>query len=140
MTSNAQIVLDSIEVIWNKGELERIPEFYTEEFISHQGGYGIWPWPPGRAGVNQVVTSMRTAFPDYLEEPAIVFSEGDMVIVRQTISGTHTGGTTLPATGKQMSVVDMMICRLRDGKLHEQWGLSDFYSMLIQLGLMEPLV
>ena len=53
---------------------------------------------------------------------------------------TRFFATVLPATGKQMSVVDMMICRLRDGKLHEQWGLSDFYSMLIQLGLMEPLV
>lgn len=140
MTSNAQIVLDSIEVIWNKGELERIPEFYTEEFISHQGAYGLFQWPPGRAGLKQIVTTVKTVFPDYLEEPAIVFSENDLVIVRQTVSGTHTGAGALPVTGKQMIVTDMMICRLLDGKLHEQWGLTDNYSMLIQLGLMEPLV
>lgn len=140
MPDNAQIVLDSIEVIWNKADYDRIPEFYTEEFVSHQGAYGLWPWLPGRDGLRQIVTTMRTAFPDYHEAPAIVFSENDLVIVRQTISGTHTGDTTFPATGKQMGVVDMMICRLVDGKLHEQWGLSDTYSMLIQLGLMEPLV
>lgn len=138
--SNAQIVLDSIESVWNKGELDRIPEFYTDDFISYQGDHGLFEWPPGRDGLEQVVTTVRTAFPDYLEEPAIVFSEEDLVIVRQVISGTNTGDASFPATGKSMKVVDMMICRLKDGKLHEQWGLTDNYSMLIQLGMLEPLV
>lgn len=141
MPSNSQIVLDSIEVIWNQKDLSRIDEFYTEEFISHQGGYGLFEWPPGREGIRQIVTSVSTAFPDYLEEPEIVFEdETDLVIVRQSVSGTNSGDHTFPATGKTMRVKDMMICRLKDGKLHEQWGLTDHYSMLISLGLMEPLV
>jgi len=138
--TNSQIVLDSIEVIWNKKELDRIPEFYTEEFVSYQGGFGLFSWNPGRDGLREIVETITKAFPDYLEEPEIVFEQGDLVIVRQDISGTNSGDSTFPATGRRMKVKDMMICRLKDGKLHEQWGLSDNYSMLIELGIIEPVV
>ncbi|HCL3968283.1 TPA: ester cyclase [Pseudomonas aeruginosa] len=140
-SDNAQIVLDSIEVIWNRGEFDRIPEFYTEDFVSHQGGYSLWKltWDPGRDGLHRFVSKLREEFPDYHESPEVVFSEQDFVIVRQTISGTTRGTGVFPTSNQKMSVKDMMICRLKDRKLHEQWGLTDFYSMAIQLGLLEPI-
>lgn len=32
----------------------------------------------------------------------------------------------------------MMFCRVRDGKLVEQWGMFDQYWVLVQFGLLEP--
>lgn len=139
-SKNAQIVLDSIEVIFNRAEVDRIPEFYTEDFRSHQGGFGLWEWKPGRDGLRDHITMTKTAWPDYREDPEIVFTDDDLVIIRMTISGTNTGDAVFPATNRRFEVKDMMICRIRDGKLHEQWGLTDHYTMLVQLGLIDTVV
>lgn len=142
MKDNAQVVRDSIEYVWNRGEYDRIPEFYSEDFTIARSGLSIWPWPtaPGRKGVKQQVMAIRELFPDYREEPLTVLSEGDMVAVRQALTGTHAGGTRVPPTGKLLRIRDMMFCRVRDGKLVEQWGMNDQYYVLVELGLVEAVV
>lgn len=135
---NAQVVRDSIEVIWNRCDLSRIDDFYTEEFVCHGAGTFLWDWQPGRPGIERIVTEIRTAFPDYRESPEIVIEQGEMVSVRQVVTGTNTGPGIFPPTSRPFRVVDTMICRIEDGKLAEQWGLFDQYSLFIQLGLIEP--
>lgn len=147
----AAVVRESIEVIWNRGELDRLAEFYADDFYWHPAATGrihapgsrlfapavAVPWVPGYAGVEQVVRQMRTIYPDYHEDPQLVIAEGDLVAVRQTVTGTHSGAGPFPATHRSFEVVDMMFCRVRDGKLAEQWGLFDQYSLITQLGLHE---
>lgn len=136
---NAQVVRDSIEFIWNRGELGRVEDFYTADFRCHAAGASIWEWGTGPAGVAGIVSEIRTTFPDYLESPQIVLVEGDLVAVRQTVTGTNTGPGRFAPTGKSFQVIDTMICRIDEGKLAEQWGLFDQYSLCIQLGLQAPI-
>lgn len=138
--SNVKTVLDSIDVIFNQGLLDRIPEFYSPEFKSHQGGYGLMQWDPGWDGLKRHVAELRTMWPDYHEEVEIIFGSGDLVSVRMTLTGTSLGDGPLPQTGKAYKVKDMMICRLAEGRLIEQWGLTDNYSRLIDLGHVKPVV
>ena len=139
--SNVQTVLNSIEVIFNKGQLDRIPEFYSPDFRSHQsGGYGIMVWEPGWEGLHKHVSEIRTMWPDYREEIELIFGEGEFVTVRMDLLGTSLGDGALHHTGKSFKVKDMMICRVVDNRLVEQWGLTDNYSRLIQLGYLSPVV
>lgn len=145
----AEVVRESIEVIWNKGELDRLPEFYTDDFYWHPAATGRihapqsrlfepaapTQWVPGYAGVELVVRQMRTIYPDYHESPQLVIAQDDLVAVRQIVTGTHTGDGPFLATGRSFEVIDMMFCRVRDGKLAEQWGLFDQYSLITQLQL-----
>lgn len=136
---NCEIVEASIESIWNNKEYDRIPEFYTEDFFCHPTGIAIFPsWKPGHLGVKERIENVKNAFPDYRETPTIVFGEGDLVIVRQDVSGTNSGnGPFGGVAGVKFDVVDMMICRLKDGRLCEQWGLTDRYTQFVQLGLIK---
>ena len=43
-----------------------------------------------------------------------------------------------PATGKSIEIVDFSIFRIADGKIAEQWALTDQLTLLGQLGLVEP--
>lgn len=144
-SANIRTVLGSIEDVFNDGRRELIPHYYAPEFISHQGGWGLWDWLPGLDGMATHITLTKEAWPDYTEHPEMVLEHGDIVAVRMTISGTNTGDVydtngrlLFKATGKRFEVKDMMFCRVRDGKLVEQWGLTDHYSMLIELGLCSP--
>lgn len=135
---NKQAVRDSIKYIWNQGALDRLSEFYTEDFISHQGDENVWEWPPGHEGLRLQVTEGQLAFPDYTETIEHIIAEDDYVSVRQWVTGTNTGPGPFPPTGKKMRILDTFICRLEDGRLAEQWGLLDHYAMLVQLGLSKP--
>lgn len=139
--SNVQTVLDSIDVIFNKGELDRIPEFYSPDFRSHQGGgYGLMLWEPGWDGLRKHVSEIRKMWPDYHEEIELIFGAGELVTVRMNLTGTSLNDGVLPRNGKSFKVKDMMICRVVENRLVEQWGLTDNYSRVIQLGWMKPVV
>ena len=85
-----------------------------------------------------MVTEQRAAFPDYRERIDELITAGDRVIVRLTIRGTHEGPLpNLPATGKSVEFSDVTICRIENGKIVEQSGLSDYLSLYLQLGVIE---
>ena len=66
-----------------------------------------------------------------------LIADGDRVVARVTTSGTH-GGEFMgaPATGKRISVQEVDIFRIENGKIAEAWAAVDFFGMLTQLGLL----
>lgn len=129
--ANEAVVRGAIEAIWNNGELHRLPEFYREEFVSHQPAHGV-PWRPGFEGLKRIVSGTRDRFPDYRETVEDAVAAGDRVVLRLTNRGTDR------VTGRTFEVRDFMLVRMEQGRIAEQWGLVDLYSMYIQLGVVEP--
>jgi steroid delta-isomerase-like uncharacterized protein len=80
------------------------------------------------------------AFPDGACTVNQLVAEGDLVTARWTCRGTNTGvGQGLPATGKGAVVSGITIFRVKDGKLSEEWGVTDTWGLLRQLGLAPAL-
>ncbi|WP_374400108.1 ester cyclase [Niveibacterium sp.] len=60
--------------------------------------------------------------------------DGDKVVTRKSITGTHTGPFMgLAATGKPVSIDVIDIVRVRDGRYVEHWGINTLQSVLAQL-------
>ena len=136
--SHESMVKEAIAVIWNRAELDRLGEFYATDFVSHQPPGGI-KWEPGHAGLHKLITATKRQFPDYRETIEDCVASGDRVFLRLTNRGTDLGGTrSRPPTGRTFEVADSMLVRIEHGKIAEQWGLIDLYSMYVQLGLIEP--
>ena len=133
--TNEEIVRTACQVVWTDGDLSRIGEFYAEDF---QANYPITNWGKGLEGLKQLAIDQRTAFPDYREQIDELIDAGDRIIVRLTIRGTHKGPLpNLPATGKSIEFSDVTICRIENGKIVEQSGLSDYLTVYLQLGVIE---
>ena len=85
---------------------------------------------------------MFTAFPDLHVTIYDMLSEGDMVAVRWSFSGTHKGelpgNPPLPPTGKKIEVQALAIHRVVGDKLAETWVNFDVMGMMIQLGVIPP--
>jgi predicted ester cyclase len=66
-----------------------------------------------------------------------VISEGDSVVTRYTVRGTHEGEIEEfgPPTGKQIELQGITIHRIADGKIVEEWERYDNLSLMQQLGL-----
>ncbi len=136
--TNEEIVRTACRVIWSEGDIARTPEFYAEDFQVHASPFGP-SWGSGAGGVKELAAMLREAFPDYNETIEDLIAAGDRVVVRLTIRGTHKGRLPFAAaTGKSVEIADTSIFRLQDGKIAEQWALTDQFTLLVQLGLLEP--
>jgi predicted ester cyclase len=100
----------------------------------------------GREGVQHVLEDIFATFPDWHMETLEMVAVGDVVIVRQKVTGTHLGigkravnGGLLvgvPPTGKRFEATHMHWYTLRDGKIVEHYGNRDDLGMMQQLGLV----
>ena len=117
-------------------ELEKlkivIPAIFAPEFIAHRPE-GDMPFE----GFVQYQISRLTAFPDFSCTVEDIIAEGQKVMVRFIIRGTHLGMFHgIPATGKKIEVGGIGIYRCAGGKIVEGWVYLEPLGMMQQLGVI----
>ena len=131
---NKQIVR-RYQDIYNSNNLDALNEVVSEDLITPTIMAGI---PSGIEGAKVAHQIMLTGFPDYQTVIDDLFAEGDKVVARITMSGTHTGNFMgIPATGKHVEFTGIYIARIANGKIVEHWGEEDGVSLLMQLGVLK---
>jgi predicted ester cyclase len=92
---------------------------------------------PGPEGFRKVVAMFRTAFPDLHVTFEAEFADGDYVMHRGYITGTHQGEWQgIAPTGKQIKMKTLDIWRVANGKAVENWVQMDMLSLMQQLGVV----
>jgi steroid delta-isomerase-like uncharacterized protein len=124
-----------VDEVVGQGNLDVIDELVAEDFVEHQEFPGLPTRGPEAVRAN--IGLFLAAFSDLDITVEDVIAEGDAVVMRQTMRGTHTGEFMgIPATGKSFEIQAIDIVRMRDGKATEHWGLTDDTAMMQQLGMM----
>lgn len=132
---NSGVVRAVFSEIWSKGNVELIPDFFSENYIGHFPGGDI---VHGQGALAAEVMAHRKAFPDWNEEVEDEIMDKDRVAVRFTSRGTNTGGFSgNPPTGNRVEISEVAIFRLRDGKIVEQWVFPDMLSLQRQLNAQD---
>ena len=92
---------------------------------------------PGSEGLKDALTMFRGAFPDLQVTIEDMIAEGEKVVVRVTMRGTHQGEFMgIPATNKKIEIGEMHIVRFAGGKMVEHWGQEDSLGTMQQLGVI----
>ena len=116
----------------NDGAVDRIDEFITQDFVEHEEFPGI---APGREGVKQFFSAMRTAFPDLRMEPVTMMADSDRVMARVRITGTHQGDFLgMPPSGRHVDIEAYDEVRFDGDRACEHWGAMDGLELMQQLG------
>ena len=116
----------------NKHNWAGIEELYAPDYVVHSTG--VFP-DLDRAGLKQLMPAVWTAFPDMHYTVEDMIAEGDKVVSRVTVRGTHQGDLMgMPPTGKQVSWTGIEIDRIEDGKFVESWMNTDDLGLMQQLG------
>jgi len=113
---------------------DAIDEVYAPDVVWHnpdQDTHGI-------EEAKQFIAMFKTALPDMSATVEDVIAEGDKVVTRVTIRGTHQGETEEfgPPTGRQVEGEGITIQRIEGGKIVEEWNSYDNLSLMQQLGLV----
>jgi len=128
---NKAIFRRYLEEAWNQSNLEVVDEIF-DRYISHQPDGSVLERGP--QDVKRFVDEFRSAFPDLrliIEEQ---IAEGDKVVSRGTIRGTHQGEFRgMAPTGKEMEIPGMAVFRFSpEGKVVESWDSYDQLSLMRQ--------
>jgi steroid delta-isomerase-like uncharacterized protein len=116
---NKDVVRRSVEAL-NKRDLSTFDQLV--------GGPEEW---------NRRVANLLSAFPDVQVIQEDLIAEGDQVVERWTIRGTHQGTFMgIPPTGKYITYTGIDIFRIVDGKLVLVGQSVDRLGMLQQLGVV----
>jgi steroid delta-isomerase-like uncharacterized protein len=132
---NKQLVRDITEQVWNLRRLDLIPQFYADDYVVDYRPYS--PVRRGHDAIRKMVERAEATFPDYHEELHELIADDDMVVARLTISGTQKGQWgVLPPTGKRVEFDEIVMLKIREGKVVWQRGVADNLNALRQLGVI----
>ena len=136
LEKNKAIVQRCIEEV-DKGNWAIFDELLTRDYVYHMPGR---PKPMTREESEELVRSVRAAFPDGRLTIEDMIAEGDKVVTRYTSSGTHKGEFMgIAATGKKVVVTGIVISRIDQGKIVEEWEQLDTLGFMVQLGAIPPI-
>jgi predicted ester cyclase len=144
---NKALVRASHDSVWSQRDntvaLAEVRRLFAPHFVLHD-------WSGDSAGglnlLAQAIVDNRANFPDWTERVQSVVAEGDYVAAQFVSSGTQ-GRDLAPVSGESPIIAnkhrtvrmpEMEIYRVSDGKLAEQWDISDAWNINIQLGLFDP--
>jgi steroid delta-isomerase-like uncharacterized protein len=128
------LVRSALEDIWDTGNLSRVDAVLSSSFVRH-GPSSLEGDISGRDGFKQLVTMYRTAFPDLKVPIEQQLVEGDLVVTRWTARGTHGGDLQgIAPTGKSIAVQGVLIDRVENGQIQEEWAVYDSLGLMQQVG------
>ena len=135
LEENKALARRAIDEIWSKGNLAVGPDIYSPNFVSHQHSHPDIGDVRGLSALIEFVREFREAFPDFHDTIDDQVAEGNKVVTRFTSTGTHRGTLMgLQPTNKRACWMGIVIDRIEEGKIVEEWVSWDLSGMMQQLG------
>ncbi len=133
MAANRALVRRFVEEVWEKGDLDAIPDLCTEGSVLHAPDGDI----VGHEALEAYSRAYLGAFPDLEYSIEDILAEGDRVAIRSRIRGTHRGEFRgFPPTGRPFDAEGIAIARIENGRIAERWTSVDALGIVRQLGLL----
>ncbi len=121
LEQNKNLFKRFVDEVFNKRNVAFIDEFLDPNLVEHK----------------EDIYAFLGAFPDLHITVEDLIAEGDKIVGRVTLTGTHQGELMgIPATGKKVSFSEILIVRISNGKVVELSEVADTMSMMQQLGVI----
>jgi steroid delta-isomerase-like uncharacterized protein len=134
---NKALVRLYADEVFNKRNYEVLDQIMAFNFLDHVAIHGK---VGGREGFKQFLCLLHAAFPDGQVRVEDLIAEGDKVVWRWTLRGTHRGEFRgIAPTGKLVTWTGIIIWRMAEGQIVEWWANNDTLGLLQQLGVIPAL-
>jgi steroid delta-isomerase-like uncharacterized protein len=118
----------------NQGNLAIGEELLAEDVQRYLPGSAK---PVGRTGSQKAEVQFYAAFPDMQSTIEELLADGDRVVVRLTVRGTHQGPFQgIAPTGRAITLTEIFIARIRDDRITHLHAEANIFGLLQQLGVM----
>ncbi|WP_119067028.1 ester cyclase [Rubrobacter indicoceani] len=129
--ANVDLVNRYIEEVWHDGNVRLLDELFAPDYRRHLSPADE---PLDLEGQRERIVGFRAAFPDIRFRVEDIVADGDRVVFRAVLLGTHEGDfMSIAPTGRRISVALMDLVRIANGRFAEQWGGPDLWDILRQV-------
>jgi predicted ester cyclase len=128
VAANREVTRTALEQVCARGDMTLAPSCYHEDFADHVGSLDYH----GLDGVRRSTALYQALFDDLAFEVVDQVAEGDRVASRFVLSGSNRG--------RHVRLWGIVISRVRDGRIVEDWSAFDSLEVLKQLGLLRTLL
>jgi steroid delta-isomerase-like uncharacterized protein len=135
------LTLEGFKRMFNNGDLDYLEQAIAPGAVDHQEPVGT----DFVAHLKEVITTLRTAFPDLHFEVHEILAEDGIVACRSTMTGTHEGPlnigpmAALPVTGARIEVPHMHFFRYDpQGRVTDLWHVWNTLLLARQIGAPAP--
>ncbi len=129
---NKSLVRRYVDQVLNGGRFELLDELLSPNYKRYLSPT-VAPLTPELQ--KQRLAGLRAAFPDLHLTIDDLIAEGDRIVLRVTLRGTHRGAFQgIAPTARPVTVFALDVVRIEDGKFIEHWGGPDLLNLLQQLG------
>lgn len=137
--ANKELVREYLEVL-NDQQVDRIPDFFADDFTVDL--MQVDEGESEEGGVDDIVEGVKDAieaFPDATNHLKEMAAEGDWVLYRVEVEGTHDGEWRgIEPTGEEVWWQLHGSIRIEDGEFVETHGTASNLHRLAQLGVDLP--
>ena len=132
LEKNKELARQFFEQIWNQGDESAIDRFIAEDAAGNDPKFGV-----GRESFRLQWRKWRAAFPDINFAVEEIVAEGDTVVTRWRLTGTHLGEYLgKEATGDRVDVDGVSIDRIKNGMVVSGFDAWDSLGFREQIGLI----
>lgn len=133
MTDLKVLTQGLFEGIGVRGDIDAtVDKYMHEDFVEHEPVPGM---DNTRETPRQMFKMMHAAFPDFHIDVQEMLQDGDKVVLRLTMAGTHEGDFMgIPPSGKSFKINVIDILQFRDDKAVAHWGVMDMAGLMEQIG------
>jgi predicted ester cyclase len=131
---NRQIAADFFEQIWNQKDESAIDRFIAFNAAGNDPEFGV-----GRESFREQWKQWHASFPDLHFDVREIIVEGNRVVTRWHLTGTHSGAPFQghPATGASVAVDGVSIDSIDNGMVSEGFDAWDQLKFRTQLGILQ---
>jgi predicted ester cyclase len=131
---NKSLVRRYYEEVINTGDVDRLTEFISHDFVEVHSGQRH---PVGLAGAKEHVVGVRETYPDLHLTVERQIAEGEWVATCVTARGTHRGvWLGMRPTGKRLEMTAVNVDRVVDGRIVEHGGAANLMEPFLEIGAL----
>jgi len=119
----------AVSELIEKCNLEIVGEVFAADYVAHAGAKEY----SGHSFVKRFAKQLHSAIPDIRAVEITFLSQDDNTVTWQrTLSGTHKAEMKgIPASGKKVKWTEMVVSRFKNGKIAEEWVVSELMGELL---------
>lgn len=125
----AERIVAANEELLEQGELDALETTFAPDYVLHlvdRDRHGLRP-------IQRFVKDLRKAFADLRVEVEVLATQADRVAWQRTLRARHRAGFQgFPASGRAIRWRDMIVSRFEDGRIAEEWAVSDLAERLLR--------
>lgn len=130
--ANKEFVRQFHQTVMVERKLDEVAQFMRDPLVDHAA-------PGEQASLEQYTQSLASffsAFPDLQSSIGDLTGDGDFVVLRLDLSGTHQGEFMgAQPTGKAFQIGSIQTYRIADNIIVERWQFLDLMGLRMQLGI-----